>query len=83
MAATDAWSCSMRSKSVSTSFWLWLLCIFGFCGVHRFYLGFVWTGLLWLFTFGLLGIGQLIDLFRLRSLTAMSNMERHLESRSI
>lgn len=73
----------MRLKSVGTSFWLWLLCIFGFCGVHRFYLGFVWTGLLWLFTFGLLGIGQLIDLFRLRNLVLMSNMQRDLDQRGL
>ena len=71
----------MRLKSVGTSFWLWLLCIFGFCGIHRFYLGFIWTGLIWLFTFGLFGIGQLIDLFRLRNLVLMSNMQRDLNDR--
>lgn len=43
-----------------------LLCVAGFftvlCGLHRFYAGKPWTGLLWLFTGGLLGIGQIIDL---------------------
>ena len=73
----------MSVKSVGTSFWLWLLCIFGFCGIHRFYLGFIWTGLIWLFTFGLLGIGQLVDLFRLRNLVLMSNMQRDFERRSV
>lgn len=42
---------------------LWLLCFVGFAGVHRFYTGRWGTGLLWLFTWGLIGIGQVIDLF--------------------
>jgi hypothetical protein len=31
-------------------------------GIQRFYVGKIWTGLLWLCTFGLFGIGQLIDI---------------------
>jgi TM2 domain-containing membrane protein YozV len=36
--------------------------MFGLCGLQRFYVGKIGTGILWLFTWGLFGIGQLIDL---------------------
>lgn len=46
----------------------YLLWIFGFTGAHRFYYGRQWTGTLWFFTFGLLGVGWLIDLFLIPSM---------------
>lgn len=53
----------MNDKSVGAAFALWALCILGVFGAHRFYMGRWGTGLLWLCTFGVFGIGQLIDLF--------------------
>src|SRR5471030_664240 len=46
----------------------YLLWIFGFTGAHRFYYGKPVTGTIWFFTFGLLGIGWLIDLFLIPSM---------------
>lgn len=53
----------MNKKKNSTAYILWFACIFGVCGIHRFYLGRNLSGVIWLLTFGFLGIGQLIDLF--------------------
>ncbi len=41
----------------------YLLWIFGFTGAHRFYYGKPVSGTIWFFTFGLLGIGWLVDVF--------------------
>lgn len=50
-------------KSMTTAI---LLCIFlGGIGVHRFYVGKVGTGVLYLCTAGLCGIGALVDLIML------------------
>ena len=48
---------SAKSKSTAA-----VLCFFlGFLGIHRFYAGKTGTGILWLFTGGLLGIGAVVD----------------------
>lgn len=41
----------------------YLLWIFGFMGAHRFFYGRPVSGTIWFFTFGLLFIGWIIDLF--------------------
>lgn len=41
----------------------YLMWIFGFLGMHRFYYGKPISGTIWFFTLGLLGIGWIIDLF--------------------
>ena len=52
----------------------YLLWIFGFLGAHRFYFGRPVSGTVYLFTFGLLGIGWLVDLF------LMPSLERQVDS---
>jgi TM2 domain-containing membrane protein YozV len=52
-----------HSKGVGYIMW-----IFGFFGIHRFYYGRQVSGTIYLFTLGLIGIGWLIDLFLIPSL---------------
>lgn len=51
---------NVSEKSKTTDL---LLCIFlGTLGVHRFYEGKIGTGILWLCTLGLFGIGWVVDI---------------------
>ncbi len=58
----------------STAYLLWLVSGFGCLGFHRFYLGRIGTGLLWMFTVGLGGIGGLVDLFYIPTMVRDSNL---------
>ena len=58
----------------SIGYALWCLFLVGLGGVHRIYMGKYGTGILWLLTWGLFGIGQFIDLFRMRSLVKDANI---------
>jgi len=49
-----------RSKGIAYA--LWFLIIFGPAGIHRFYAGKHISALIYLFTFGFFGVGQLLDL---------------------
>ncbi|HWO87668.1 MAG TPA: TM2 domain-containing protein [Gemmatimonadales bacterium] len=61
----------MKDKSIA--YILWAACFMGICGLQRLYLGKIGTGLLYLFTFGLLGIGQLVDLFTIPAMVREAN----------
>lgn len=55
-----------QTHQVVVAYLLWIM---GFMGAHRFYLGKRLTGIIWFFTLGLLGIGWLIDLFLIPSMS--------------
>jgi TM2 domain-containing membrane protein YozV len=56
---------TQRTHSVLLGYLLW---IFGFMGIHRFYYGKQVTGAIWFFTLGLLFVGWIIDLFLIPSM---------------
>lgn len=64
----------MRNSGIA--YVLWCLCLVGVFGVHRFYAGKWITGLIWLFTGGLLLIGQIIDLFLIPGMIERANREQ-------
>jgi TM2 domain len=63
----------LHSKGIAYLLWLgWPL---GLGGLHRFYLGKPISGFFYLITWGFLGIGQLIDLFRIPRLVREENVK--------
>ena len=66
--------------SAPTAFMTWMACVVGVCGLHRFYMGQTGMGLLYLFTGGLFGVGQLIDLIRMNELLEDANMRHELKA---
>lgn len=60
-------------RSIAVSYLLWCLVLVGVCGMHRFYNRKPLSGLLWLFTGGLCGVGQIIDLFLIPEMVEQAN----------
>ncbi|HEY9909190.1 MAG TPA: NINE protein [Thermosynechococcaceae cyanobacterium] len=61
-------------NKVGTAYILWLGMLLQVHGLHRLYNGKVLTGLLWLCTFGLFGVGQLIDLLLIPNMVKEHNL---------
>jgi len=60
----------MKSKGIAYLLWFFL----GGLSAHRFYLGKIGTGILYLVTFQLFGIGWIIDLFILGGMVDKYNL---------
>lgn len=52
--------------------------LFTIAGIHRFYVGKIGTGLLWLFTGGLLFIGTIVDIIKIANGDFQDNKGRYL-----
>jgi TM2 domain-containing membrane protein YozV len=66
-------------RTLAVSYLLWAAGMVGVCGLQRFYNRRPLSGLLWLFTLGLCGIGQLADLLLIPDLVKQANQSGLLE----
>lgn len=67
--------------NVALAYILWLCSGFGAFGFHRFYLGKVGTGILWMMTGGLFGIGSIYDVVTLPRQVREANIRSEVEAR--
>ena len=63
-------------RNAGTAYALMLFTLIGVAGIQHFYMGKIGRGILWLLTFGLVGIGTIIDLFTLPSQVKTINARR-------
>ena len=67
-------------KSTTTALILVLFGFVGIAGLQHFYLKRYGAGVLWIITFGLFGIGTLIDLFTIGTQVSNYNVKIELET---
>lgn len=66
----------LAPKETGIAYALMLFTLIGVAGIQHFYMGKIGRGILWLLTFGLLGVGTIIDLFTLPSQIKSVNARR-------
>ncbi|NJN76502.1 MAG: NINE protein [Synechococcaceae cyanobacterium RL_1_2] len=69
-----------ENNNATISYILWCGCFFGACGLHRLYNGKITSGLVWLCTFGMFGLGQFIDIFLIPGMVQERNYRLFLKS---
>lgn len=68
-------------KSLQTAYILWLLSFVGLSGIHRFYLGKPVSGIVYLVTGGVFGIGTIIDAFVIPSMVQEARLREGIAGR--
>lgn len=66
---------TMQQVNSGMAYLLWCLCLFGICGAQRLYTGNFASGIIYLFTLGLLGFGQLADLLFIPGMVERKNAQ--------
>ncbi|MEB3278571.1 MAG: NINE protein [Lyngbya sp.] len=68
-------------RNTALAYLLWCSCFLGLNGVHRIYSGKYFSGLVWLFTLGFFGVGQVVDLFLIPGMVERKNLRYLLYQR--
>jgi TM2 domain-containing membrane protein YozV len=66
----------LPARSIGAAYAFMLFTLIGLAGIQHFYMGKIGRGILWLLTFGLFGIGTIVDLFTLPSQMKTINARR-------
>lgn len=69
----------MQGPEIRLAYLFWLPWVFGFAGLHRFYLGKPVSGLVYLVTWGLFGLGTLYDAVTMPQLVRRARVDRRLD----
>jgi TM2 domain-containing membrane protein YozV len=69
-----------EKKSKAKAYLFWFISFFGIFGFHRFYLGKIGTGIGWILSGGVFGLGALYDLFALSSMVDEHNNYHELRA---
>ena len=62
-----------EQRSLGLTYLFWAMGLFGLNGVHRFYCRKPVSGGIWLMSLGIVGIGQMVDLFLIPSMVEEAN----------
>ena len=72
-----------KRKEQQTLMIMAIIGFFGVAGIHRFMIGEIGMGILYLLTAGLCGIGTIIDLVNIKRITSEHNQKQALEAASM
>lgn len=69
----------MNRKSLVTAYLLWTVGLFGLLGLHRLYLGRIGSGILWMLSLGVFGVGAFVDLFLLPEMVRSCHQQAEID----